>query len=227
MGEETYKPGMKLTSAPTFICDPIDGTMNFVHSYPMFCISLGFVVDKVPTVGIIYSPFFGELFTAIKGQGAFVTRNGERLKLPYEKEPKPLKDLSTCMVTAEWGNERSGNNFDIKADVFRKLAAAKEDGGSMVHALKSCGSSAMNLSYVATGQLDIWWEGGPWAWDVAAGWCILVEAGGIMVSGNPGDWKPEIDGRNYLAIRGAPSGQKEIVEEFWKVIGDRKMVYKG
>jgi len=61
---------------------------------------------------------------------------------------------------------------------------------------------------------------------VAAGWCILSEAGGRMVSGNPGGWETEVDSRVYLAVRGASSGQKELVEEFWGVIGDGKMEYK-
>lgn len=61
---------------------------------------------------------------------------------------------------------------------------------------------------------------------VAAGWCILVEAGGLMVGGNPGDRYPKVDGRTYMAIRGAPKQQQlNIVEEFWGIIGDDKMVY--
>lgn len=66
-----------------------------------------------------------------------------------------------------------------------------------------------------------------WAWDVAAGWTILNESGGLMVSGNPGDWEPAIDSRIYLAVRAAPSGQREIIEEFWKVIGDGKLEYSS
>jgi myo-inositol-1(or 4)-monophosphatase len=66
-----------------------------------------------------------------------------------------------------------------------------------------------------------------WAWDVCAGWTILNESGGLMVSGNPGNWEPQIDERKYLAVRGAPSGQKEIVEEFWKVIGNGRLDYSS
>ncbi|PQE16165.1 inositol monophosphatase protein [Rutstroemia sp. NJR-2017a BVV2] len=229
IGEETFVAGTtKLTSAPTFICDPIDGTTNFVHAFPAFCISLGFVVEKIPSVGVIYNPFTGDLFTGIKGKGSFVTRkDGEKFRLPLKKDPEPLKDLSTCLVGAEWGSDRSGVNFQIKTEVFKKLCAAKEDGGAMVHSLRCVGSAALNIALVATGQQDVFWEGGCWAWDVAAGWCILVEAGGIMVGGNPGDWEIEVDNRKFLAIRGAPSGQKDIVEELWGVIGDRRMVYES
>lgn len=226
IGEETYYPGQKLTDAPTFIVDPIDGTTNFVHAFPAFCISLGFAVDKVPSVGVIYNPMLDELYTGIKGKGAYLTRNGgQKEKLPLKKDPEPLKDLSTCLIGAEWGSDRSGNNFALKCKVFAKLAENKEDGGAMVHSIRCVGSAALNLALVAAGQQDVFWEGGCWAWDVCAGWCILVEAGGIMVGGNPGDWDIAIDSRKYMAIRGAPSGQKEIVEEMWKVIGDGKLDY--
>jgi myo-inositol-1(or 4)-monophosphatase len=228
IGEETYKPGMVLTSAPTFIVDPIDGTTNFVHAFPAFCISLGFVVDKIPAVGVIYNPYLNELYTAIKGHGAFLTRNGgAKIPLPLKQHPEPLNDLSTCLVGAEWGSDRTGVNFELKAKVFAKLAASKENGGAMVHSIRCMGSAALNVAAVAAGQQDVFWEGGCWAWDVAAGWCILNEAGGIMASGNPGDWEPKIDGRKYLAVRAAPSGQKQIVEEFWGVIGDGRMEYES
>lgn len=163
IGEETYKPGMQLTDAPTFIVDPIDGTTNFVHAFPSVCISLGFAIEKVPTVGVIYNPFLDELYTAIKGHGAFLSRNGgEKQKLPLKRNPEPLVDLTTCLVAAEWGSDRSGINFQTKVKVFSKLAGAKEDGGSMVHSLRCLGSAALNLAAVSTGQVDIFWEGGCW-----------------------------------------------------------------
>lgn len=247
VGEETYVAGeTKVTGAPTFIVDPIDGTTNFIHGFPNACISLGFAVDKVPSVGVVYNPFQDVLYTGIRGQGAYVQRNAalaargvlapgsegcERVRLPAAgdgdgRRAPALGDLSTALVAVEWGSSRDGNNYDVKTRVFRSLAASKDAGGSMVHSLRSLGSAALNLCAVAAGELDLYWEGGCYAWDVCAGWCILREAGGIMASGNPGDWDPALDARVYLAIRGAPQGQKEIVEEFWKVVGDGKMDYK-
>lgn len=236
VGEETYVAGeTKVTPAPTFIVDPIDGTTNFVHGYPHgFCISLGFALDRRPAVGVVYNPALDTLWTAIKGQGAYCQRNAslepgkgqcEKQRLPLNGG-QPLGDLSQSLVAVEWGSQRDGKNFDIKTRVFRQLTAAKENGGSMVHSLRSLGSAALNICAVAAGQVDMYWEGGCYAWDVTAGWCILEEAGGIMVSGNPGDWHPELDSRLYLAVRGAESGQKEIVEEFWGVIGEERMDYK-
>lgn len=245
VGEETYIAGeTKVTSAPTFIVDPIDGTTNFVHGFPSACISLGFAQDRAPAVGVVYNPFQDVLFTGIRGAGGYMQRNaslaegsgrGPRQRLPLagreegsggRKVGPPLGDLSTALVAVEWGSQREGENFEIKARTFRALTASKEGGGSMVHSLRSLGSAALNLCACAAGQVDLYWEGGCYAWDVAAGWCILSEAGGRMVSGNPGVWDTALDSRIYLAVRGASSGQKEIVEEFWKVIGDGRMEYK-
>ncbi|CAG8951614.1 hypothetical protein HYFRA_00005414 [Hymenoscyphus fraxineus] len=228
IGEETYIAGeTELTDTPTFIVDPIDGTTNFVHTFPAFCISLGFTVNKIPSVGVIYNPFLDELYAGILGQGSFVTyKGGQKLKLPLRQEPEPLHDLSTCLIGAEWGSDRTGPNFALKSKVFTKLAASKEEGGAMVHSLRCVGSAALNLAYVAAGQQDVFWEGGCWAWDVAAGWCILKEAGGMMVSGNPGGWQPKVDGRVYMAIRGAAEeGQKKIIEEFWGIVGECRLIY--
>ncbi|XXG98545.1 hypothetical protein Hte_004870 [Hypoxylon texense] len=236
IGEETYKPGMQVTSAPTFIVDPIDGTTNFVHGFPDACISLGFAVDRRPAVGVVYNPYQDLLFTAVRGGGAYRTQGavwgleggkGRRNKLPLSGHPAPLRGLDASLVATEWGSSRDGVNYEVKTAVFKKLCASKESGGAMVHSLRSMGSAALNLCAVAAGQLDAYWEGGCWAWDVCAGWAILSEAGGIMAGGNPGVWDPKIDERKYLAVRGAPAGQKELVEEFWAVIGDGRMEYES
>ncbi|ROW01186.1 hypothetical protein VSDG_02670 [Cytospora chrysosperma] len=239
VGEETYVAGeTAITDRPTFVVDPIDGTTNFVHGFPSACISLGFAVRRRPAAGVVYNPFQDVLYTGIKGRGSYMQRNaslaargvlqdgGEgcrRVRLPVSSTP--LGDLSTALLACEWGSSRDGPNFDVKADTFRRLAASRETGGSMVHSIRNLGSAALNLCAVAEGGIDVYWEGGCYAWDVCAGWCILAEAGGMVASGNPGDWDPALDSRVYLAVRGAPSGQREIVEEFWKVIGDGRMEY--
>lgn len=117
-------------------------------------------------------------------------------------------------MAVEWGNERSGNNWTVKTKTFEALAGSKEEGGAMVHSLRSLGSAALNLCAVASGTMDVYWEGGCWAWDVAAGWVIVKEAGGRVVGGNKGEWEPKVDGRRYMAVRGG-EGQDAIIEEFW------------
>lgn len=208
MGEESYKPGDTLTDEPTFVVDPIDGTTNFIHFYPFSCIALGFAHHKKPVAGVVYNPFYDQMYTAVKGQGAYL--NKEKLPLrPYG----PLK-LQGALAAIEWGAERSGHNFDVKTNTFTQLA--REDG-AFIHGFRSLGSAALNICSVAAGNVDCYWEGGCWAWDVCAGWIILEEAGGKMVSGNPGDWHPAVDSRAYLAVRGG-EGQEQFVTDFWNNI---------
>ncbi|KAJ5377901.1 uncharacterized protein N7496_005310 [Penicillium cataractarum] len=219
-GEETYDPASPITDAPTFVVDPIDGTVNFVHSFPYACVSLGFAISRVPAVGVVYNPFTKTLWSGIRGQGAF--RNQET-RLPLKGDNvEPLSGLPNALVAIEWGSDRTGPNWETKVRTFEKLGQSKEDGGAMVRSFRSLGSAALNICAVAEGTMDLYWEGGCWAWDVCAAWVILAEAGGIMVDGNPGGWETALDGRRYLAIRGAPeAGQKELVEEFWSYIQGR------
>lgn len=224
MGEETYQPGDALTTAPTFVVDPIDGTTNFVHSYPYLCISLGFAINRVPTIGVIYNPFTRLLYHAIKGHGAFVTDTSGAPDAATHRLPlrgaAPLAGLARALVIVEWGSDRAGNDFAVKLDTFGALARAADEGGAMVHSLRSCGSAALNMCAVAAGEADAYWEAGCWAWDVCAGWCVLVEAGGCVVDANPGGWEPKVEGRRYLCVRGG-SGAKEFIEEFWRVVKGR------
>ncbi|KAF2396259.1 inositol monophosphatase [Trichodelitschia bisporula] len=217
VGEETYTPGTRITEQPTFIVDPIDGTTNFIHGFPYVCISLGLAVGRVPTVGVVFNPFTGALYTAIRGQGAFL--NGTT-RLPLNPTPEPLAGLGSALVCVEWGSDRSGNDYRVKTETFKALCAAKEEGGAMVHSLRSLGSAALNLCAVAAGQLDLYWEGGCWAWDVCAGWTILSEAEGLMVDANPGGWETGLEERRYLAVRKG-EGQRELIEEFWGCVAGK------
>ncbi|GAD95802.1 hypothetical protein PVAR5_4448 [Paecilomyces variotii No. 5] len=220
-GEETYDPAHPLTDAPTFIVDPIDGTVNFVHGFPSVCISLGLAIKRTPVVGVVFNPFTQTLYSAIRGKGAYLNKT---TKLPLKgTNVEPLRGLSNSLIAVEWGSDRSGQNFETKVRTFEKLGKTREEGGAMVHSMRSLGSAALNLCSVAAGTLDLYWEGGCWAWDVCAGWVILTEAGGIIVDANPGEWTPRLDSRKYLAVRGSPNGkgQKDIVEEFWSHVQGR------
>ncbi|KAK2810465.1 hypothetical protein FQN50_002954 [Emmonsiellopsis sp. PD_5] len=215
MGEETYHPSKPLTDAATFIVDPIDGTVNFVHGFPNSCISLGFAIKQKPVVGVVFNPVTKTLYSAISGKGAYMNRT---TKLPLKGDAiEALNGLGNALIAVEWGSDRNGQNWETKVRTFEKLGKSREEGGAMVHSMRSMGSAALNFCAVAAGVLDLYWEGGCWAWDVCAGWVILTEAGGIVADGNPGDWEPKVDGRKYLAVRASPGGegQKEIVEELW------------
>ncbi|KAK8206085.1 hypothetical protein IWZ01DRAFT_521474 [Phyllosticta capitalensis] len=227
LGEETFKEGQKLTDAPTFVVDPVDGTLNFIHGFPNVAISLALTVARKPVVGVIYNPFRRDLFTAVKGKGAHLTRfDGRKTALPIKKTPAPLTSLNDCLVAVEWGNQRNGSNWDLRTSVHKKLLSSKDEGGAMVHSIRSNGSAALDFCYVAAGWFDAFWEAGVWIWDVCAGCIILQEAGGLLASANPGDWAPELEGRCYFAVRGAPEdGQKKIVEEVWGLMDGKTFTY--
>lgn len=220
-GEETYDPAHPLTDDPTFVVDPIDGTVNFVHGFPCACVSLGFAVKRIPVVGVVFNPFNQTLYSAVRGRGAFMNRT---TRLPLKGDSlESLSGLGNALISVEWGSERSGQNWDTKVRTFAKLGQTKDNGGAMVRSMRSMGSAALNLCAVAAGTIDLYWEGGCWEWDVCAGWVILTEAGGIIVDGNPGNWQASLEGRRYLAARASPQaiGQKDIVEEFWGHIEGR------
>ncbi|KAF4472119.1 quinic acid utilization QUTG (inositol-1(or 4)-monophosphatase) [Fusarium albosuccineum] len=216
VGEESSKAGSEITNQPTFIVDPIDGTSNFVHGLLDVCVSIGLVIDRQPTVGVVYNPFHDELWSAVRGQGAFTSRHGSPMqKLPLVSEP--LGGLTSACIGIEWGSDREGPEFDLNLHVFTTLARTQASGGRFVNSLRCTGSAAIAICRVAAGQQEAFWECGCWAWDVAAAWCILVEAGGAMVDGYPDNWDPAIDNRRYLAVRPG-EGQREFVREFWSVV---------
>ncbi|KAH9823525.1 hypothetical protein DFH28DRAFT_1078430 [Melampsora americana] len=235
IGEESFAAGEKadLTNDPTWICDPIDGTTNFVHGFPSVCISIGWVVNKVPTVGVIYNPFLSQLYTAVKGHGAYLNQT-TRLPLSYP-DHLPLDKLSDALVGVEWGSDRSKDVMDKKSRSFVRLAGDPKsvDGGVMCHSLRSMGSAALNYSHVAAGSLDLYWEIGCWAWDVCAGTVIVREAGGKCYGRGgkafdaDGSGK-DLMGHHFFVIRGiadqdGQSGsdiQDRLAQEFFKHVAE-------
>ncbi|EIW87239.1 myo inositol monophosphatase [Coniophora puteana RWD-64-598 SS2] len=248
IGEESYSAGKRpeLTDEPTFCVDPIDGTTNFVHGFPFACISLGLIVQKRPVMGVIFNPFLDHLYTALEGQGAFLTRgNAPPLKLPLSN-PKPLPSLQKALLAIEWGSDRGASVVQPKADSFTRLAGDGNDGvagGRMAHSLRSVGSAALNFALVAQGALDMYWEIGCWPWDVCAGIVIAQEAGGAVTGSHAifnaasatGDSAAAFNvtpdvlyGRKYLVVRniaGAPNesgrdAQLRIAKEFYETVED-------
>lgn len=220
VGEEEYIPGKtKISNNPTFILDPIDGTINFIHGFPYSCCSLGLAIDGHPVVGVVYNPHLNQLFHASRRNGAFL--NNQRINAISRR-----LTLQKSLIGLEAGSERSAepdSNFNKKMTTYKNLLS--EDGG-FIHGYRSFGSAAMNICHTAIGVLDAYWEGGCWAWDVCAGWCILEEAGGKIVGGNPGEWDVPINGRCYLAIRGGcgKNEQDKFAKDFWNQV-DGKLQY--
>ena len=160
------------TSDTTWILDPIDGTTNFIHGYPQYCISLACVVNGQTQHAVIIDPTRREEFSASKGKGAEL--NGERIRVSKRNGLKDALIGNTSHV-----NETQNYNFENIA-TFRALYK---------HGLtiRRSGCSALDLAYVAVGRLDGFWANGLGVWDVAAGMLIAEESGALTsdFEGNP------------------------------------------
>ncbi|XP_072763921.1 inositol monophosphatase 1 [Anoplolepis gracilipes] len=198
IGEESTAMGQKveLTNAPTWIIDPIDGTMNFVHGLPHTCISVALLINKTAEIGIVYNPILDQLFTARKGQGAFL--NGAPIHVSDKKE------LRNSLLMLETGTSRDPEQLEAILQNINKLI-------TRVHGIRTLGSAALNICMVALGGADIYFEFGIHAWDFAAGELIVREAGGVSIdpAGGPLD---------VLSRRALCASSMELAQELSKLI---------
>lgn len=184
IGEETVSDGGKceLTDAPTWIIDPVDGTMNFVHGFPHSCISVGLAINKECVAGIIYNPLLDQLFTAKKGQGAFY--NGRQIHV------SKVKELRNALIVSEIGTSRDEEKRRVVLENFKLIV-------SNAHGIRCLGSAALNMAMVALGGADANFEYGIHAWDIAAGDILVREAGGVCI--DPAGGKFDVLSRRVLA----------------------------
>jgi myo-inositol-1(or 4)-monophosphatase len=169
MGEEEGKT--RLSSGRMWCVDPIDGTTNFVHGHPAFAVSIALLDGGVPVVAVVLCPCWNEMYSAVRGHGAYL--NEERISVSSSKE------LETSLLATgfPYGRGKSGPNNLAN---FNRLTM-KSRG------IRRCGSAAMDLSFVASGRLDGFWELGLKPWDVAAGTLLVTEAGGKVSDFSGGD----------------------------------------
>ncbi len=147
-----------------WIIDPLDGTTNFVHSFPFACVSIGLEYKNEIILGVVNNPFLKEYFFAEKNNGAFL--NDEPIKI--SKNAK-LKD---SLLATGFPYELA-ENFDRNMELFNKIYRQTQG-------IRRAGSAAMDLCYVACGRFDGFWEFDLNPWDVAAGSLMVTEAGGIL-----------------------------------------------
>ena len=155
-----------------WVIDPLDGTTNFIHGFPQYCVSIAVQHRGVTAHGVVYDPTKNELFTASKGRGAFL--DDRRIR------------VSRC---AHLKDALVGTGFPFKElgriDLFMKqMRFLMENSAGM----RRAGAAALDLAYVAAGRMDAFWEMGLSAWDMAAGALMVQEAGGLVgdLAGEPG-----------------------------------------
>jgi myo-inositol-1(or 4)-monophosphatase len=171
LGEEFEAAGDRETASRyCWVFDPVDGTTNYAHGLPIFCSSLALEIDGVPMVGAVYDPSRRELFTAERGQGAWL--NGAPLRV---SRASSLIDALLC----------TGFPYSVQQDPST-LVGLFSDFLTVSRAVRRLGSAAIDLCYVAAGRLDGFWEQKLNPWDTAAGALIVEEAGG-RVTGLAGE----------------------------------------
>ena len=162
--EESGKQHGKQDSDFVWIIDPLDGTTNFIHSFPVYCVSIALAVKGKIEQAVIYDPSRNDLFTATKGRGAYM--NERRMRVSKRTE------LKNCLISTGFPF-RPGDNFNsylrMMADVMQRTAG-----------LRRPGAAALDLAYVAAGFTDGFFETGLSPWDVAAGSLLVTEAGGLI-----------------------------------------------
>ena len=167
-----------------WIVDPLDGTTNFAHNYPFFCVSIAAEVDGRLAAGVVYDPIRDELFAAAAGHGA--TRDGGPIRVSDVARVEDALLVTGFPYDVREHPERSLPHF---AAFLTRAQAVRRDG-----------SAALNLSYLACGRFDGFWEVGLSPWDVAAGTLLVREAGGRVTDYDGG--AARLDGREILASNG-------------------------
>ena len=169
------------TSGNRWIVDPLDGTTNYAHGYPLFNVSIGYERNGTIFCGAIDAPAIGERYAAERGAGA--TCNGRRIRV------SGVAQLAGALVCTGFKPARYERNIRH----FAALSAVSQG-------VRRDGAAALNLAFVAAGRFDAFWEFDLSPWDVAAGWVIIEEAGGLVtrIDGYP----HAVDGGSILASNG-------------------------
>jgi myo-inositol-1(or 4)-monophosphatase len=163
--------------------DPLDGTTNFAHGFPVFCVSLGLEHKGERIAAVVYDPTRDEMFTAEQGSGAFL--NQQRIHV------SKTVNLGECLVATGFPSRKRHKNPNIYFYHHITLRT---------HGVRRAGSAALDLCYVAAGRLDGFWEFNLNSWDTAAGVLIVKEAGGKVTRFDGGPF--EINSRETLASNG-------------------------
>lgn len=150
-----------------FIVDPIDGTTNFIKDFHASSISVALIVDGVTELGAVYNPYLDEMFTAMRGQGAFC--NGRRINVSSE----PIENGLVIFGTSPYNEELSEISFKLAYSYFKKSID-----------IRRTGSAALDLCSVAAGRAELFFELSLSPWDYAAGALIVEEAGGVVTDIN-------------------------------------------
>jgi myo-inositol-1(or 4)-monophosphatase len=169
------------------VVDPLDGTTNFAHGFPVFSVSLALLVDGEPVLGAICDPLRDDLYWAQRGQGAW--RNGQRLRV------STTADLGSSLLATGFAYDRATNPDNNLAEFSYFMPRTR--------GVRRAGSAVLDMAWLASGWLDGYWERGTQVWDAAAGALLVREAGGLVTTYGGRPW--QVSDRNVLASNGVES----------------------
>ena len=158
-------------SGLTWVIDPLDGTTNYIHGFPFFCVSIGVMEGNNLIAGVIYNPANNEMYSAANNKGAYLNKN----KISVSKIDS-FKD--SLLITGFYYDQ--GTRLAKQIERFKKVQ-------NITQSVRRLGSAALDLCYVACGKADGFWEENLNPWDVAAGTIILTESGGEFSDFNNGE----------------------------------------
>jgi myo-inositol-1(or 4)-monophosphatase len=164
--------------------DPLDGTTNYAHQYPMAAVSIGLIYQHEPILGIIYNPFTEELYQAAKGMGATLNQ--------YPIHVSPILDLNRSLLATGFAYDRRETADNNYAEFCHFT--------HLTQGVRRAGAASLDLAYVACGRLDGYWERGLKPWDIAAGAILVQEAGGQVSDYKLG--KLDLESGRILATNG-------------------------
>ena len=199
LGEESSYLSNQLIFSPStkarWILDPLDGTTNFVHQFPIFCISLALEIDGQIEIGIIDVPMFNQTWTAVRGEGAYC--NGKKISVSKTEE------FSDALLATGFFAE-DPTNLEEQIRIFSHFVR-------LARGIRRPGAAAYDLALVSSGIFDLFWEKNLKPWDTAAGKILVEEAGGVLKT---------YEGQNYSPFdKTVVAGNPVLVEKFLKQLG--------
>lgn len=155
-----------------WLIDPLDGTVNYAHSFPHFAVSIGFAEEGVVKMGLIYDCIKNEMFYALKDRGSYL--NGKRIKV------SKTNNLSSALLATGFAYDR-GEKAEFYCSFYSSFLKKSHD-------IRRCGAASLDMAYVACGRIDGYWEFNLKPWDVGAGKIIVEEAGGKVTDFMGNKW---------------------------------------
>jgi myo-inositol-1(or 4)-monophosphatase len=162
--EETFSEQQAIDLSNTWVVDPLDGTTNYAHGFPQFAVSIAYFQNNSPLIGVVYDPFKKEMFYAIRGRGAFLN------DVPIFVSGNRVHSLASALLATGFPYDIASSQV-TNLDHFQRVAPHCQG-------VRRPGAAALDLTYLACGRLDGYWELKLSVWDIGAGALIVEEAGG-------------------------------------------------